>query len=354
MDNLITEASSWLQDPVCKKGSIQERTKAVLLKFKDYINRNKVEVERDTGVSTKVIYEEIKKCQDSFAAIINAYLNGVHYIAIASAKTFIAEMNPITLLKGEILYKARESHSNYLYEQHELFHIPYDKRDKIGNQRFSISGMPCLYLATSSYACWEELGRVEFGSCNFCGFSNQKDVPVYDLSLPPKVSTFADIKRICTILACSLSAKRDALFKEEYILPQCFLQALILRHHYYHLDKKTFAVRYLSVHALNGDADCFEMDLNNKTWVDRLVNYVFPAASNKTNGFNQLLRDLFFQTDAITMFKETLLHPDRLMKGASNDVYLDSQFGLMDAFLDKKMGYDPRRQETDFVKMTTI
>ena len=349
MSNLITEASTWLQDSVCRTGSIQERTHRVLSKFKDYIKHNRIDIERSTGRSTYDLIKEVTNCQTLFGNIISYYLKGVHYIAISSAKSFLVGLNAITLPNGERLYKARESHTNYLYNKDELFHIPYDKRDRIGNQRFSISGMPCLYLATSSYVCWEELGRVEFSSCNFCGFSNKKVVPVYDFTLPTEVSVFADIRRICAILACSLSAKRDALFKEEYILPQCILQALILKHHYYPIDRKLFAVKYLSVHAFNGDADCLEIDFNNPTWVKRLINYVFPAASSDKNGFNQILRDLFVQTNTITMFKETLLQPDKLMRGTSNDIYLDSQFGLMDAFLDMKMGYSPLRQEATFL-----
>ena len=349
MSNLITEASKWLQDPICNTGSIQERTLGLLSRFKEYIKNNKNELEDDTGLSTKDIINEVTKCQTVFGAIICSYLKGVHYLAITSAKSFLKGFNASPMPIGARLYKARESESNYLFKKDELFHIPYNKRDKIGNQRFSVSGMPCLYLATSSYMCWEELGRVDFNSCNFCGFSNKKEVLVYDFSLPQKVNSLADVKRTCAILACSLAAKRDALFKEEYILPQCLLQALILRHHYFKSERKLFAVKYLSIHALNGDADCFKIDLNKTIWVDRLVNYVFPAASSDKNGHNQLLKELFIQTETISLFKETLLQPGKLISGNSDDVYLDSQFGLMDAYLDEKMGYNPLRKEANFL-----
>ncbi len=349
MNNLIAEASIWLQDPICNTGSIQERTYGVLSKFKEYIKNNRADLEKDTGSTTKELINEVSKCQTVFGSIISAYLKGVHYIAITSAKSFLHGLNTNPMPIGVRLYKARESKSNYLFKKDELFHIPYDKRDKIGNQRFSVSGMPCLYLATSSYVCWEELGRVDFNLCNFCGFSNQKEVPIYDFSLPPKVNSLNDVKRICAILSCSLSAKRESLFKEEYILPQCLLQAMILKHHYYKAERKLFAVKYLSIHALNGDADCFKIDLNEQAWVNRLVNYVFPAASSEENGYNQSLRDLFVQTETISLFKETLLQPSKLISGNSDDVYLDSQFGLMDACLDEKMGYNPLRKEATFL-----
>ena len=345
MDNLILEASSWLRDPKSKEGSIQDRTQSVLALFKSYIKRNKTELETNTGVPVKDLIDEVVRCQTLFGSIIDSYLKGVHHIAITSANKFIKGINSTILPKGARLYKARECKSNYLFGKDELFHIPYDKRNKIGNQRFSVSGMPCLYLASSTYVCWEELGRVDFSLCNFCGFSNQIDVPLYDFVIPPIINTMADVKRVSAILACSLSAERDALFKEEYILPQCFLQSLILKHHYFHIDQRLFAVRYLSVHLLNGDADCFKIDLNETTWVNRLYNYVFPAASAEKSGHNTLLRDLFVQTNPTSMFKETLLHPEKLVSGDSHDVYLDSQFGLMDAFIDDKMGYKPLRKE---------
>lgn len=349
MDNLLIEASSWLQDPRCRVGSIQERTNCILSFFKNYLRRNKSELEKKTGVSVNNLINEVNKSKTIFGAIISAYLKGVHHIAITSANSFVKNLDPVVLKPGARLYKARGSQSNFLYSKDELFHIPYDKRERIGNQSFSVSGLPCLYLASSSYVCWEELGRVDFNLCNFCGFTNQKEVPVYDFSLPQFISSLDDIKRISASLACSLSAKRDALFKEEYILPQCLLQSMILRHHYFHLDQKLFAVKYLSVHVLNGDADCFEIDLSEKKWEDRLYNYVFPAASSEKSGYNKLIRDVFIQTDVTTMFKEMLLHPDKLMAGDNDDTYLDSQFGLMDAFLDDRMGYKPLRHEATFL-----
>lgn len=230
-----------------------------------------------------------------------------------------------------------------------MFHIPYDKRNKVGNQRYSVSGMPCLYLASSSYVCWEELGRVDFQSCNFSGYSNKSEVQVYDFTLPTVIISPSDIKRICVILACSLSANREDIFKEEYILPQCFLQALILKHHYLHLDRRLFCIRYVSTHALNGDSDCFDIDFSDEKWIERLYNYVFPAASPDDSGYNRLLKELFVQTNTTSMFKETLLNPDKLIGGINKDVYLDSQFGLMDAFLDEKMGYKPLRKEATII-----
>lgn len=349
MENLIIESSNWLRSDQCSKGSIQDRTQGVLGHFKKYLRRNKDELESLTGKPINYLVNDVVVCQTVFGAIISAYLRGVHHIAVTSAHSFVKEITIGILPKGARLYKARVAESNYLFSQDEMFHIPYEKRNKIGNQRFSVSGLPCLYLGSSSYICWEELGRVDFSACNFCGFTNISDVDLYDLALPVSISSASDIKRICLILACSLSAKREDLFKEEYILPQCIFQALILRHHYYHSNKKTFGIKYFSAHVLNGDADCFKIDFSDSNWNKRFINYVFPAASTENSGFSSLLKSVFNQSETTTMMIETLLSPDKLVSGRSNDVYLDSQFGLMDAYLDERMGYKPLRREATFL-----
>lgn len=48
----------------------------------------------------------------------------------------------------------------------DMLHIPLNKRDSIGTQRFSVPGTPCLYLGTSSYDIWRELRRPAFDRFN--------------------------------------------------------------------------------------------------------------------------------------------------------------------------------------------
>jgi len=48
----------------------------------------------------------------------------------------------------------------------EMLHIPLNKRDSVSTQRFSVPGTPCLYLGTSSYDIWRELGRPPFDKFN--------------------------------------------------------------------------------------------------------------------------------------------------------------------------------------------
>lgn len=166
--------------------------------------------------------------------------------------------------------------------------------------------------------------------------------------LPVAITESQQIGKIVLILACSLAAKRESLFKPEYILSQCILHSLIFKAYYSHT---TFCMRYYSSHLLNGDANYFPTDFSNMIFLDRYVNYVFPAASSKSDGYSDELRKIFNQTDTVSLMHETLLKPERLMNTSSEDCYLVSQFGLMDAILDEKLGFTPKREEGELVLM---
>ena len=77
-----------------------------------------------------------------------------------------------------------------------------------------------------------------------------------------------------------------------------------------------------------------------------------PAASSKSEGFCEELRDYFNQTETVSLIHETLLKPERLMNASSNDCYIISQFGLMDAILDEKLGITPKREEGELMLMS--
>jgi hypothetical protein len=44
----------------------------------------------------------------------------------------------------------------------EMFHVPFELRHKIAPQRYSIPGLPSLYLGGSLYTCWVEMRQPVF------------------------------------------------------------------------------------------------------------------------------------------------------------------------------------------------
>lgn len=342
MKNLVEQAAAWLQSDVCRSGNIIERTNAVVSAFRSYILAEKVEICNNTGLTLSSIMGKIDTTEKTIRQILFAFLRGNQQDALQKTHKMMQSMRFDKLSPGFPMYKCRDNNKLFHYTKDEMFHIPYDKRNLVGNQRFSLSGLPCLYLGGSSYICWEELGRKDFSTTNYCAYSLKNEIKLFDFLLPIAITNSHQVRRVVVILACSLAANRDSLFKPEYILPQCILHTLINRSFYGH---SLFCLRFCSSHLLNGDADYFQTDFNDDDFLARYVNYVFPATSSKNEGYSEELRAVFNQTETVSLMHETLLNPERLMTCGSKDCYLISQFGLMDAILDEKLGFKPKRDD---------
>ena len=56
-------------------------------------------------------------------------------------------------------FRARINPVGLTFEAKDMLHLPFKMRGKTGNYRFSIPGVPSIYLGNTSYSCWLELGR---------------------------------------------------------------------------------------------------------------------------------------------------------------------------------------------------
>jgi hypothetical protein len=149
----------------------------------------------------------------------------------------LSRLGPATEDPGS-LYRMRMGGPARRYSCGDLFHIPYDKRHLIANQRYSFPGLPCLYLGRSLYVCWEELGRPDLNQVAIakCKLRDGESVRILDLSYRPRdVSTAPqpqtriDVATIWPLLAaCSVKVEPyDALFRAEYVVPQSVLRWLL-------------------------------------------------------------------------------------------------------------------------------
>ena len=143
------------------------------------------------------------------------------------------------------LWRIRQGSENY--ERKELFHIPMDKRQNIKSYRYSISGYPCLYLASDLELCWYECGMPKEFSYSFFSIDLKENESLHfiDFSTIPAelISSVKlwylnhpnnsdDIDRYIMKylvlfplrVACSLMVEnRNVSFVEEYIFPQLLL-----------------------------------------------------------------------------------------------------------------------------------
>lgn len=195
------------------------------------------------------------------------------------------------------LYRARMG-SLAEYGRADLFHIPFEKRHLVKPQRYSIPGLPSLYLGGSSWVCWEELSRPAFEGLQVSRYQAVpgSGVRVLDLAYRPAVmSQFAKLLErdledetenarfvlshaICWPLfaACSVRVRHaGSPFVPEYVVPQLLLQWVRDRSHFE-------GVRYFSTrvaHLQSGD-DPEQI----QAAATAGANYVFPAVNHLSVG----------------------------------------------------------------------
>ena len=223
----------------------------------------------------KPIIEEIDVF---FKALIDIYLCWINAKPEVSLKRFrnliaplLVDDNNLDYYDTSIMFRGRVSNSQLT--KNDMFHIPFNKRYLVGNQRFSLTGQPMIYLSSSVFGVANELGFDfdEFDSLKVSSYMfidtfrifdlrNQViskfwgDIPLspnIDLGLIKKEIT-ADyarnyIMKLILSSSCSFERKNEiktSSFCEEYVLPQVLALSL-KRHKYdgivYYSSKRVFS-----------------------------------------------------------------------------------------------------------------
>ena len=192
----------------------------------------------------------------------------------------------------------------------DLFHVPFEIRHRVQNQRYSIAGLPCLYLGSSTWICWEELGRPDLDRVFVSRFRIVEETKVLDFQFPPRTAWIAfqysqnefvnqlhpiaaaDLRNRYNdgfiaayigywplIAACSVErGSRDGAFYPQYIVPQLLLQWVTKA-------RRVDGIRYFSTRTHPG--------------ADPHTNCAFPARDIAASGRCSYLRKKFHLTDPI-------------------------------------------------------
>ena len=252
---------------------ILDRYKKIFItKLNVIINITKPCSKHNKILNFELILSNIKNINDLSSELMS-FFEGIKktYKLWISGETFSAIHNFEELLKEnklleeddfsineKIFFRGRNS-LNKILNKYEMFHIPYDKRYLVGNQRFSLSGFPLLYLNSSLKGVLSELNIEEKDSYEkyaFSSFHFNKKAKIYSLDNPfriyfEKVSnnidkvikepsfSSEDLKKILLkliIASVCLFEKRVShknqednginIFDEEYIIPQAPTQVL--------------------------------------------------------------------------------------------------------------------------------
>ena len=220
--------------------------------FKEYviaIKKFKEPIKSKLSPNYKTIEDE---CQSILSAL-KKYLEGFPAKSYEELEECLNRLNSKKCLEIQQsdfntgrseLYRIRTG-TNANFKKQDLFHIPFQLREKVATQRYSIPGLPCLYLADSIFVCWEELGRPDFNTLNVARFDLSKSkFKLLYLNISTKemrrrcfhgskdgILVNQLVKYLCywpLLAACSIIVdKPTEAFKPEYIIPQLVLQWII-------------------------------------------------------------------------------------------------------------------------------
>jgi hypothetical protein len=236
------------------------------------------------------------------------------------------EMNPMRL------FKARRTLDGE-FGLGEMFHVPFEKRYEITTTRFSLPGVPCLYLGNSIYTCWEELDRPSFSqmpvsrfelsgkNLKFLDFSNQRDFIKHSIirrpyQPHPKISEEREkelfdstldlvktfvlpryLQALPLMVACYIKVFNQRFhFKPEYIFPQMVMQWIMTQDD---ID----GVKYLST-------KCKDINHDFYSFAQSFVNYAIPIQSFKETGYCEIMTKRIGLTDPITFGAFSTANPE--------------------------------------------
>ncbi|QWI78345.1 hypothetical protein JG486_30225 (plasmid) [Bacillus mycoides] len=207
-----------------------------------------------------------------------------------------------------VFYKMRLG-TEYTFNKDEMFHIPLERRGLVSTNRYSIPGLPCVYLGSTPLTCWEELNKPDLNTVQTSLFVS-KNINYLDLSIPPAeligdlIHKFhlyggSNMKKIYTslrdyivlwplIAACSVRVQnKNDSFKPEYIIPQLLLQFI--------RQSRFDGISYFSTKIDNYSFETAKL----------YKNFAFPVQELAKKGLCPILQKKFDVTDAIPwqMFK---------------------------------------------------
>ena len=267
---------------------------------------------KDGAKGKAALMDEIQKVCDEIEECLDLYSRANLGACIEKMRQIISHdsFGAYRVKEGSLWYRSRmvEGRKRVLPAK-EMFHVPFELVRKVGNNRFSISGYPCLYLSNTIWACWEEMKEPAME--DFCTSLVKPtiDIELLDLRFP-NVQYNQDIENVLyslpLIIACSVEVEfPDDPFKPEYIMPQIVMLALVNHERF------------------QGCSFTSTKKIDNFDWPDDLLcNIAMPVKCVDKTGLCPKLSDSFLISDSINYKYEVLkcnIAPVRSMSEADLD-----------------------------------
>ena len=230
--------------------NIEEYLDNVYNNFLAELNKFNGELAKQLKPQIPFIKDQVSKIKESLSSYLKGFPSSA-YITLSAALEELVNSDYLPIQKADLnsfkspFYRVRISNNKTLKKE-ELFHIPYEIREKVSTQRYSIPGLPSLYLADSIFVCWEELGRPNIDSFHV----SRVDLSQSKLKFLFFDTSPSEIRKKCfptkntngklfnllipflcywpILAACSLVVRKpDEVFKPEYIISQLLLQWIV-------------------------------------------------------------------------------------------------------------------------------
>ena len=186
-----------------------------------------------------------------FDTLKQIYLNWIDANSIQALNAFLDLLDKYDILnfvynisKSDIYFKGRLT--NQVLTSWDMFHIPFNKRYLINNQRYSLTGQPLVYIGSSVLDIASELDVTDIENFKVSSIKIPCDMKIYDLRnniydllsdmtfntmLDKQETAFtkANFFKIILSSVCSFQKKQELKgysFCEEYVLPQILAQIL--------------------------------------------------------------------------------------------------------------------------------
>lgn len=161
------------------------------------------------------------------------------------------------LYRGRIIddYADIDSTDEFIFQ---IFHIPFNKRNLVANERYSISGFPCLYLANSIEGVKAELEITELSDNFFIGdFRVNNSINYFDLTptFLKNLNQFSVTKikiamlKLLLLMACSIRVNnKKSNYCSNYVIPQLVTASIASKAKYNYR-----CIKYLSIKSYMND-----------------------------------------------------------------------------------------------------
>ena len=246
-----------------------------------------------------------------------------------------SRLNLSRVTKQTAFYRMRGANNYTQYTKNsidEMYHIPFNLRYLVGNERYSITGFPTFYLSASVYGCWEECQRCNMEFSNVALFKSDRDLTFLDMVPPSENESvkYESLLGLPLILASRLKVThKDGTFVPEYIISQLAMECLIKARRN-STKENLVGIRYESIHLDERDLIFDKFYRKDLFW-----NFAIPPYESNENGVCNKIK-LIFKFWANTSWAEIQYKNHAASMNLSekeNDRYSASRFGILEKWL---------------------